>query len=465
MLSNHYTLRYPGQRPFSTDESALFFGRQAEIKALYQCVQAHPLVVLFGQTGVGKTSLLRAGLLPLLAQEGYDPIEVSFQNTAIAPLQALWNAVKHRAQQQGLEAKIAERLGARTPSLWEYLKAYSLEQFKTPIFVFDQWADFFLHRADAQKEAIDHLVDLWLGRVPQSVLGAAPQGDWASPLNWKTLLSVQTASLGLLDDLSSTVPTILAHRYQLHPLQRKQAKEAITAPAALALPSLQSPVFQYEERALDVLIGRICNEKGEVDATELQDVCALIEQQILQRKPAAPILVDESYLNHKNVAEKPIAPKIDPMSRLRGVPVSNRMSNMFLLAITLMFLHKIECWLTDEWVASPFFNWMVAFGFSLDPNKNAATGEIIFYVFIFWLYAGLIMGWMLMRGGLPAKIALSVWGLTFILEWHHPFRMLSLGGYYPGGVTAVIYLPVMFWYWVEWVRFMRSTHKVQVHVA
>ncbi len=58
---------YPGLKTFTEDDAAIFFGRGAIIRRLFEGLtdpQATPLVVLSGQSGVGKSSVLAAGVLP-----------------------------------------------------------------------------------------------------------------------------------------------------------------------------------------------------------------------------------------------------------------------------------------------------------------------------------------------------------------------------------------------------------------
>jgi len=57
---------YPGTRPFEHTDIDLFFGRAADAAALAQLWQANRLTLAVGRTGCGKTSLLRAGVLPLV---------------------------------------------------------------------------------------------------------------------------------------------------------------------------------------------------------------------------------------------------------------------------------------------------------------------------------------------------------------------------------------------------------------
>src|SRR4051794_38617376 len=59
---------YVGIRPFTVDDSSLFFGRDQEAHNLADLWQANHLTILHGPRGVGKTSLLQGGVMPLLDQ-------------------------------------------------------------------------------------------------------------------------------------------------------------------------------------------------------------------------------------------------------------------------------------------------------------------------------------------------------------------------------------------------------------
>ncbi|MCK5798928.1 MAG: hypothetical protein KAI47_17165, partial [Deltaproteobacteria bacterium] len=61
---------YRGLESFDLEDAAHFFGRDETIERLLANVQKEPLSVLCGVSGAGKTSLLRAGLVPHLLREG-----------------------------------------------------------------------------------------------------------------------------------------------------------------------------------------------------------------------------------------------------------------------------------------------------------------------------------------------------------------------------------------------------------
>ena len=55
-----------GLASFTEETRAYFYGREEEIGELCRRVQRKLLTILFGQSGLGKTSILRAGVVPRL---------------------------------------------------------------------------------------------------------------------------------------------------------------------------------------------------------------------------------------------------------------------------------------------------------------------------------------------------------------------------------------------------------------
>lgn len=76
---------YVGLRAFRQQDRGLFFGREREAREIATLWQADRLTVLYGASGVGKTSLLHAGVLPFLGSDRVDVLPVG----RIAPDPAL----------------------------------------------------------------------------------------------------------------------------------------------------------------------------------------------------------------------------------------------------------------------------------------------------------------------------------------------------------------------------------------
>jgi formylglycine-generating enzyme required for sulfatase activity len=61
---------YRGLRAFDSEHRAVFFGRDSDVRAVFERIRAEALVVIAGESGIGKSSLCRAGVLPLVTELG-----------------------------------------------------------------------------------------------------------------------------------------------------------------------------------------------------------------------------------------------------------------------------------------------------------------------------------------------------------------------------------------------------------
>ncbi|MBD3885873.1 caspase family protein [Phormidium tenue FACHB-886] len=111
---------YRGLRSFEENHSELFFGRSELIEKLHDFVKTHPLTVVLGASGSGKSSLVKAGLIPKL-KEAQDTDEnwciLSPIRLGEAPLQALNNALV-TAQLAGIELHNPHKTLAQSIAVW-----------------------------------------------------------------------------------------------------------------------------------------------------------------------------------------------------------------------------------------------------------------------------------------------------------------------------------------------------------
>jgi WD40 repeat protein len=79
---------YVGPQPFTRDQRAIFFGREDESEEIAYRIIANPVVLLYAQSGAGKTSLLNAGVFPLLEKEGCEVLPPARMHQFTSPAQA-----------------------------------------------------------------------------------------------------------------------------------------------------------------------------------------------------------------------------------------------------------------------------------------------------------------------------------------------------------------------------------------
>ncbi len=97
---------YPGMVPFDEADSARFFGREQEVQELVERLRLQPFLAVIGASGSGKSSLVRAGLIPALRKShafGSGDWVVRTMRPGVAPLTTLTQMITDipRARQLG----------------------------------------------------------------------------------------------------------------------------------------------------------------------------------------------------------------------------------------------------------------------------------------------------------------------------------------------------------------------------
>src|SRR5205809_7397332 len=76
---------WPGLVSFTEANQSFFFGREREVNELARLVRQETLTVFFGKSGLGKSSILRAGLAPLLRESEFVPVYIRLNHAETAP--------------------------------------------------------------------------------------------------------------------------------------------------------------------------------------------------------------------------------------------------------------------------------------------------------------------------------------------------------------------------------------------
>ncbi len=71
---------YVGLQPFEEADRAFFFGRERDQRVIIANLLSSPLTILYGSSGVGKSSVLMAGVVPQLHRERPRTPVVVFRN-------------------------------------------------------------------------------------------------------------------------------------------------------------------------------------------------------------------------------------------------------------------------------------------------------------------------------------------------------------------------------------------------
>jgi hypothetical protein len=299
--------RYPGLHYFTTEQKAQFFGRDAEKAALLALVLTEKIVALFGKSGYGKSSLLRAGLIPELPG-GWSPIVVqlgAYQAwQSPTPLERTLAQLDAALPVDTPETAFFDSISDAT-TLWHRFRRKQSTEKRQYLLIFDQFEEFQTYPANQAAAFKQQLAELLFVRIPQTVRDASDelpddqQAVLARPLEVKALFAIREDRLSVLDSLADKLPAILYKRYHLQGLDDDQATEAIVRPAALPDDRYESPPFRYEPAAVRAI--RRGLKKDENDATIesflLQICCEEIERRVIAMDwPDAEIAVTERDL-------------------------------------------------------------------------------------------------------------------------------------------------------------------------
>jgi len=183
---------------FGESDAGSFAGREEEIKQIVARLSVDRTVVLYGASGLGKTSLVFAGLFPALRDQGMRPVYA--------------RVLEH--PRADVEAKLKEALLAAEA---DALQQHGSLARPALVLVLDQFEELFVRfpkQPELQRELVDYLAE----KVRET------------ELDLRILISLREDYLPQLDELRERLSTWFLSQYRLHPLTAFGARQAITKP-------------------------------------------------------------------------------------------------------------------------------------------------------------------------------------------------------------------------------------------
>lgn len=239
---------WPWLDPFTEKAEAFFNGRDDDSAALQRCVLAGVATVLFGKSGLGKTSLLQAGLFPRLRKSGLLPVLVRLEHGSASPTAAaqIRTCLHKECTAYGLtmpgNPQFAPQLEKPEDRLWLDLHTNPVGlrdahgQTWQVVFVLDQFEEIFtLGGQDSERQRLDFgaLGDLVENRIPRALENAiSVDEDLLDELRldvqpYRVVFSLREDYLPNLERWCDRIPRLGPNRYRLLPMQEAQALDAI----------------------------------------------------------------------------------------------------------------------------------------------------------------------------------------------------------------------------------------------
>ncbi len=205
--------------PFEELDKDRFFGRDSALEELFSMVWAYKTCVIYGQSGSGKSSLVRAGLIPKAREEGMELLPVArVQGSVSADLDldscrdpyTYFTLVSWGLQGDLLNSSLAEALDMKEPPRNEYGERV------IRLAIFDQFEELFTAFPGYWQKRQSFVQDL----------GTALENDPALHV----VLIARQDHLAEMREVAERLPDGLKGQFPLHRLRPQQAAEAIDGP-------------------------------------------------------------------------------------------------------------------------------------------------------------------------------------------------------------------------------------------
>ncbi|HST24882.1 MAG TPA: hypothetical protein VLJ76_02740 [Gaiellaceae bacterium] len=222
----------------SESDARFFFGRGREREIIVANLLASRLTVLYGDTGVGKSSVLRAGVARDLRALPDAPAVVVFGEWRDEPAQAL-------------EARISEATGAEPQGrIADTLEVGAAIVGGEVVVLLDGLEEEFLyHGAEAG---------------PGSFLDEFSEAAMRPGLRASFLLAVREDALAKLDRFKSRIPNVFGNYLRLEQLDRAAARDAIVGPVARYNESAPGSAVEVEPALVDAVLDQVAAGKVEL---------------------------------------------------------------------------------------------------------------------------------------------------------------------------------------------------------
>lgn len=237
---------WPGLISFTEADHAFFFGREREVAELARMIRQETATLFFGKSGLGKSSILRAGVSPLLRASEFVPIYIRLNHAEGA--KPLEDQVEIYLEEVFGQEQIEAPKPVSSETLWEYFHKKDCDWWDSnnrlvkPVLIFDQFEELLTVgqsdaiRASRTDSFLTELEDLIENRPPAALLkrfetdrALARRYD-LERVDYRVVLTLREDFLPDLEGLRERLRAIMFNRFRLMPLKGEQAMEVILKP-------------------------------------------------------------------------------------------------------------------------------------------------------------------------------------------------------------------------------------------
>ncbi|NIF04787.1 leucine-rich repeat domain-containing protein [Chryseobacterium sp. Tr-659] len=300
--------RFPGLNAYSKKDASIFKGRYDDSQNLFDRLLLNKTTVFHAESGIGKSSLIQAGLLPLIDRYNEEvsceiiPIEIKLTEVVNDPennnrllVDFVFNKIYEKIP--SLKQNPFLLIPDMVRSLWLMNKQCETTG-QYLVLIFDQFENiqiFTKKQIDYFKKELFYLLG---SKIPAEIYSFIEEGlniesnlqlsireeynFFSVPGRAKCLFVVREDKLGVMTRFSDLFPDILKNDFAIEPLTKKDAFQAINEPAGIEGNYYSKPFYFKDDNILKELIEKIADgDTHLVDPIQLQIVARDIERNIV----------------------------------------------------------------------------------------------------------------------------------------------------------------------------------------
>jgi hypothetical protein len=223
---------------YTREDREIFFGREKEIEELYRKVFESKILLVYGISGTGKSSLVHCGLANKFQESDWLPVNVRRGSDFLESMAMALNQV------------------ALTPLLMEIqipqhfrkaVKSVYLDHYKPVFFLFDQFEELFIFGSAQERELFLQVLKILL----------------ASDIQCRFIFILREEYLASLSPFEKSIPGFFANRLRIERMSHENASEAIEGPCRVH-------GIEVEEGFAKKVLEKLCPDENEVELTFLQ---------------------------------------------------------------------------------------------------------------------------------------------------------------------------------------------------
>jgi hypothetical protein len=275
---------YKGLVPYTEADSKYFFGRESERETIGGNLKASPLTVLYGASGVGKSSVIRAGVVCEINQvarnqsrRGKRPsfIAICCQDWRDDPMGSAAEAVKRTLE--SLKIPVQKAVGTNgSEDLYSLLRANVDSAEARLLLVLDQFEEYLRYHGSNESS---HRMDEALAEIVND-----------TSLRVNVMISLRDDSLSMLDHYKGLIHSVFNNYLRIDHISLESGRDAILKPIPLFCEQYGCPEILVEPELLQAVLEQVqigqlsfSDEGGHLDAPGERRIQAPYLQLVMMR--------------------------------------------------------------------------------------------------------------------------------------------------------------------------------------